>query len=142
MIARRQERWLCAGFLLVALLFGGFEAHYGRSDYSQDAVCYLTLTHALEHHQWMLAGNSVWSVGYPVLILTAEQFTNHTPLAEWHAIHVLDLVILTATFLSFLFFLDSASEEPPSAPRSNLALLTVALSIFVSIELAINLVSE
>ncbi|HEX3942381.1 MAG TPA: hypothetical protein VHX11_12920 [Acidobacteriaceae bacterium] len=142
MIARRQERWLCAVFLLVALLFGGFEAHYGRSDYSQDAVCYLTLTHALEHHQWMLAGNSVWSVGYPVLILTAEQFTNHTPLAEWHAIHVLNLVILTATFLSFLFFLDSASEESPSAPRSSLALLTVALSIFVSIELAINLVSR
>jgi hypothetical protein len=129
--------------LAVLLLLGAFEAAYGRSDYSGDAISYLDLSHAISEGHWKLAFNSLWSIGYPLLLCFTR--LSPSPVSEWNFIHLLNLLILAGTYFSGLFLLDAmlAYQDVERTNRSHSRFIFIAYNcIFFSIELGINLVSR
>ena len=136
--------WLLSS-LVVLLLFGAFEATYGRGDYSGDAISYLDLSRAISDGHWRLAFNSLWSIGYPLLLCLTHLTANLEPVCEWNSIHLLNLLILAGTYFSGLFLLDAilACQDVDREDRSYSRFIFAAYNcIFFAIELGMNLVSR
>lgn len=142
---RAREIVLSLALLVVMLGLGAFEGVYGRGDYSQDAICYLTLAKAIHTGEWRLAANSVWSIGYPALIQAFDTFRGTTPLDEWKDIHRLNLAIFAVTFFSFLFLLSSFSRKAEHADQNRqlgLVVLLIVLAVFLTLEISVERISR
>ena len=102
-----HARNLVFAFLASVIVVGLFavDGWYGRSYYAQDAISYLDVARAVERGDWRTALSPYWSIGYPVLIAAVRGFFPAGPMGEWTAVHVLNLVIMAATYGAFLYFL-------------------------------------
>jgi hypothetical protein len=132
---------LILGLLVVTL--GAIEGWYQRTFYTTDAISYLSVSRAISNHEWKFAFNALWSSGYPFLIAIVRPLFPSTAQGEWLAIHVLNLLILIFTYLSFLYLLKGFSPDlaehangDPGAQET--FLLLAGFCIFVCAELCLN----
>jgi hypothetical protein len=133
--------------LAITLLLGTFEGIYGRVRYSGDAISYLNMVRAIHVGDWKLAFSSYWGLGYPLLISFVTPLFPATPAGEWVAVHVLNLVILVATFCSFYLLVGTAmrlvgSDTILADTRKHIFLLLGSFAIFLSIELTMDNISR
>jgi hypothetical protein len=131
----------------VTLALGAFEGIYGRVRYSADAINYLNIVRAIHVGDWKTALNSYWSLGYPLLISITTPLFPASPSGEWVAVHVLNLLILAATFFSFYWLVITAARSSYldgilASDNSERVLLVGAFTIFLSIELTMDNVSR
>ena len=144
---RPSNRRLLQLLLLITLVLGAFEGMYGRVRYSADAINYLNIVRAIHAHDWKLALNPYWGVGYSLLIAAATPLFPANPTGEWLAIHFLNLLIFGATFLSFYWLVWTAARSKAlqwmvADPGSERFLLIGAYAIFLAIELSLDNVSR
>ncbi|MDB4793598.1 hypothetical protein OAG63_01035 [Methylacidiphilales bacterium] len=101
--------WLLGAALLV-IGAGALEDWYGRFDYGADGIAYLDLAQAAGRGDWHLAMSPYWSVGYPTILASVRWMYPPTPLGEWSALRVVNLICFLATYLGFLAFLSASSR--------------------------------
>ena len=133
-------------FSVVVLPLGILEGMYGRVDYSGDAIPYLDMARAIHSGDWKLAFNPLWGLGYPLLIAMVKPLFASTGSGEWAAVHFLNLLIYTAAFVCFLFFVQSivlilAAGEGTLSRMDN-RLVFAATALFLSGELCMDNVSR
>ena len=131
----------------VTLALGVFEGVYGRVRYSADAINYLNIVRAIHIGDWKTALNSYWSLGYPLLISIVTPLFPASPSGEWVAVHLLNVLILAATFFSFYWLVVTAVSSSSASgilanDNSERMLLVGAWAIFLSIELTMDNVSR
>lgn len=99
------------GFIVALLVVGSgtVEDWFGRTCYAQDALGYLDSSAAVNRGDWTLALTPQWSIGYPLILSATRWMFPSGPEGEWTSIHVVNLVLFLATYLSFLYFLKAAS---------------------------------
>ena len=151
MTVKARNLLLCfvAGVIVVAS--ATVEDWYGRFDYSAEAPGYLDGYLAVDRGDWNVALSPHWSIGYPLLISATRWMFPAGPEGEWTAIHVLNLVIFLATYLSFLYFLRVATTYAafvngarPTAPEEswNVAIFSIGTSVFLLWQLITGNVSR
>src|SRR6202453_2502545 len=138
-----------AGLLVVGT--GVLEDWYGRFDYAGDAISYLEMARLIRSGDWHAALNPYWSPGYPFILAGAESFFPSTPVGEWTAVHVVDLLLFVVTYLSFLFMLQTAldyaaaiqqqKEKREPAPNRT-AIFVIGTSIFLLFQMLVGDVSR
>jgi hypothetical protein len=137
-------------FVFIVLPLGMIEGWYGRVDYSGDAIPYLDMAQAMHSGSWKLAFNPLWGLGYAILISLVTLLFPATPSGEWDAIHLLNLLIYTACYASFMFLLRSICQStshsgewqaPEFRAREN-QLVLVGVGLFLSAELCMDTVSR
>jgi hypothetical protein len=106
-----RVKHLFLGFIvaLVVVGFGVVEDWFGRTYYAEDALSYLDVFRAIARGDWTLALSPQWSIGYPLILSAIRWIFPSGPEGEWTAIHVVNLVIFVATYVSFLYLLKVAS---------------------------------
>jgi len=97
--------------LALSLLLGIFEGIFGRQGYSGDAICYLNIVRAIHAGDWKLAFSSYWGFGYPLLLSVVTPLFPATPAGEWIAVHMINVVVFVATFLSFFWLVCVAARS-------------------------------
>jgi len=124
------------------------EGQYGRVDYSGDAIPYLDMAQAVHADDWKLAFNPLWGLGYALLIAFFKTFFAATATGEWNAIHLLNILIYSAGYFSFLYLLRniaSSLAESSGDPVSDHGQARVVLAgtvLFLTAELCIDTVSR
>jgi hypothetical protein len=142
-----HNRKLLLWFLALTILLGSFEGVFGRVGYSGDAISYLNMVRAIHAGDWKLAISSYWGLGYPLLLSAITPLFTATPAGEWIAIHVVNMVVLIATFFSFFWLSWIAAHSTAlkiafNEEKTVRLLLTGTLAIFLSIELSLDNVSR
>lgn len=142
--SKRRLVWV---MFFVALLFGAFEDVYGRVRYAGDAISYLNVVRAIHAGDWRLALNSLWSLGYPLILSVVLPLFPATPTGEWIGIHVVNLAIFALTFYCFFSLAWTVGQShqlaiPLKRPDFDLLLLVGTFAIFLSIELSMDNVSR
>jgi hypothetical protein len=133
--------------LLVAAL-GTWEDWFGRFDYAGDAISYLDIAKAIRHGEWSLALNPYWSIGYPMILAATRWMFPSGPQGEWLGIHVVNLVIFLATYVSFLYLLKVTMAYLAgviglgSAGPHGRFVFTIGSSIFILLQLLVGNVSR
>ncbi len=131
-------------FFFVVLPLGMIEGWYGRVDYSGDAIPYLDMARAVHTGDWKLAFNPLWGLGYALLIAFFKVFFPATPAGEWNAIHLLNVVVYSACYFSFIFLLRTVRRffEPVESMTAGSQLILAGTALFLSAELCIDTVSR
>ncbi len=141
-----RSRALLLLLLAVTIVLGAVEGVYGRVRYSGDAINYLNIVRAIHVGDWKLALNSYWGLGYPLLISIVTPLFPTTPSGEWVAVHVLNVLILAATFGAFYWLTGTAAQalslHTKLTPARRMVLILGAFAIFLSTELAMDNVSR
>ncbi len=106
-----NRRSLVLHLLVGACVFtaGAVEAWCGRPELFGDDISYLDVANAIHAHDWRAALNPLWSIGYPLLLTCFKPFFAPIIHGELTAIFALNLIVYLASWLSFLFFLRTAS---------------------------------
>jgi hypothetical protein len=133
--------------LAITLALGTFEGIFARTFLAADAVSYLDVAHLLRTGDWKTALNTLWGLGYPVLLALWLPLFPSNPLGEWIGVHSLNLVILVATFFSFYSLVAAAYGQirgPEDIHDEQIFrwLILLAFPIFVTTEVYIDAVSR
>jgi len=136
---------------LVVIGFGTLEDWFGRYFYGSDAISYLDMSKAISRGDWTLALNPYWSIGYPLILSVTRWIFPYDFQGEWMAVHVVNLVIFIATYVSFLYFLrvatiyaakvNGAGDEGDGDGRNGF-LYVIGSSIFLLLHLLVRMVSR
>jgi hypothetical protein len=132
----------------VVISCGALQAWFGRPELLGDDISYLDVTNMIRLGDWKAALNPLWSIGYPLLLTAIRAIFPPDIRGELTAVFALNLTIYIATWLSFLWFLRTATtfihlnvpkKNEPSFWRSqNLRIspyvLTIAACVFMVIE--------
>ena len=94
---------------LIVVGFGTVEDWFGRTYYADDAIGYFDVSKAIDRGDCATALNPYWSIGYPTILSATRWMFPPGPYGEWTALHVVNLVIFLAIYLSFLYFLKAAT---------------------------------
>ncbi|MFT4114977.1 hypothetical protein [Silvibacterium sp.] len=132
---------------LLVLLLSAVEGWYRRTDFATDAISYLDISRALPAHDWKMVFNPLWSAGYPALLALIRPVFAASPGGEWAAIHVLNLLVLLATWSAFLYLLRAfdplfAALPQPEARMRRRLLHFAGVAIFLAIQLCIDSVAR
>jgi hypothetical protein len=125
---------------LLILTLGALEGQFGNTDrgdiYGSDAVQYLDIARAIEHHDFHSALNPLWSQGYPVLLAAARPLFAGGPVGDWRTTRTVNFAIFSADYLAFLFLLTGLlrSRKTVELDDSNrtVFLWSAALALFVT----------
>src|ERR1039458_9816452 len=126
-------RNLFLGFIVALIVIGSgaVEDWFGRTYYAEYALSYLDVFTAISRGDWTLALTPQWSIGYPLILSATRWIFPAGPEGEWMAIHVVNLVILLATYLSFLYLLKVASTYTAKVNGAESAVTKNGLNGFV-----------
>jgi hypothetical protein len=107
----------------------------------------LNIVRAIHAGDWKLAFSSYWGFGYPLLLSVVTPLFPATPAGEWIAVHMINVVVFVATFLSFFWLVWVAARSAGlkwmvDDEKSVRLLLVGSLAIFLSIELSLDNVSR
>jgi len=144
--AARLELLMLASILI--LFLGALEGQFGNTDrgdiYGSDAVQYLDIARAIQHHDFHSALNPLWSQGYPALLATARPLFPAGPVGDWRTTRTVNFVIFAADYLVFLFLLTGMlrSRIPFNDVKRTVFLWSAALALFVVTQLCIGQVSH
>ena len=141
------SRTLGIFLVVIVVVLGAWEGWYTRTDYTTDAISYLDIIRAIPHWDWKLMLNPQWSIGYPLLVALIRPLFPAGPFGEWNALHALNLLIYTATYFAFLFFLRTAASDPdislqPDKSSRQEFLLIAGTCIFLCTELCMDAASR
>jgi len=141
------REWLTLASLLI-LFLGAVECQFGNTDrgdvYGSDAVQYLDISRAIQHHDIHSALNPLWSQGYPGLLAAARPLFPAGATGDWRTTRTVNFSIFVADYLAFLFLLTGLlrSRVPFNDAKRNLFLWSSALALFVITQLCIGQVSH
>ncbi len=158
---RTSKRYLHLLLGIIVMTCGALEAWFGRTELFGDDISYLDVTHLIRSADWKAAFNPLWSIGYPLLLAGIRPIFPAGIHGELTAVFALNILICLATWLSFLWFLKTATtfigidndEKPSFWCSQNLSILvyptrlspytvTIAACIFVVIETGFGKVSS
>ena len=139
---RMRKLYLPLHLLLAAIVMtcGALEAWFGRPELFGDDISYLDVTNMIRLGEWKAALNPLWSIGYPLLLAAVRPFFPAGIHGELTAVFALNLTICLATWLSFLWFLQTAADfvETQLSPL----VLTIAAYVFLVVEIGFGKVSS
>jgi len=134
MNSRTKNLLLAFGVCLVVVGFGVLDDWFALSEYKGDGIAYLDMANALRQGDWNLALNPYWSIGYPLILFAGRWMFPPGWAGEWTSVHVVNLVIFVAAYMSFLYFIRvagtfTAKANAAAAPASENQLIFVAGSL-------------
>ncbi|MBV8729394.1 MAG: hypothetical protein JO336_06255 [Acidobacteriia bacterium] len=133
---------MAIGVGIVLALIGALEGWWERIDYPSDTISYLDIVRAIGNGDWKLALNPLWSLGYPLLLAVFKPLFPNTPAGEWTAAHVLNLLILLATWFAFLLLVRSlrqfAGKADSESGTYDRGLFFAAAAVFIACQLTIG----
>lgn len=94
----------------VVMALGAVEAWFGRPELFGDDISYLDVTNMIRAGDWKAAFNPVWSIGYPLLLSAVRPMFPPGIHSEMTAVFALNVLICVATWLSFLWFVNTAAH--------------------------------
>jgi len=131
----------------IVLACATLEAWFGRAELFGDDISYLDVTNLIRLGDWKAALSPLWSIGYPLLLAATRSLFPSGIRGELTAVFALNLVICAATWLAFLWFLQTAAaflaarESLNPTPLSPFVLIAAAC-VFVVVELSLGRVSS
>ena len=142
-----EPLWRRIALTCFVMFLGAVEGWYKRTDFATDAISYLDISRAIPARDWKMVFNPLWSVGYPLLLAIVRPLFPPSPSGEWLAIHVLNMVVFLATWLSFLYLLKSFEYlylgQPLEQALQRRRLINYAgVCVFIAIQLCIDSVSR
>jgi len=148
---RIQNLLLAFVVAIVVVGSGALEDWFGRYYYGSDGVAYLDMSKAISRGDWTLALNPYWSIGYPTILSATRWMFSSDFRGEWIAVHVVNLMIFVATYVSFLYFLKVATiyatkvygaEPADNGNGWNGFVFVIGTSLFLLLQLLVRDVSR
>ena len=142
-----RNRVVLLSLLAIVLLLGAFEGTFARTFLAADANSYLDVARQMRAGHWKTALNPCWGFGYPLLLAGWLSLFPSGLLDEWIGVHLLNLLILVATYFSFYsvvaagFMLVKDGDDVQSQ-RVFRWLILFAFPVFITTELYFDEVSR
>ncbi|WP_353069359.1 hypothetical protein RBB75_01990 [Tunturibacter empetritectus] len=141
-VSRWRQRSLYLLLGAAVMIAGALEGRYGKPELFGDDISYLDVANRIQAGDWKMALNSLWNIGYPLLLSVVRQLFPSTPRGEMTAVFWLNLSIYFFSWVGFLWLLQGMARAGRGERDSLSPFLSIcAACIFVSVQTGVGRVS-